>query len=328
MSVAAAAPLETKATPVSLWTASLMGGVYVLGVIAVVFYGVPALWHVGVSSWLAPATAGTFVDPALMIIADLAALALLVVFGMNLMGPHPLKGIRGGIFLGIASIFTGCLLVQRIAAVIERGLASFDLGKVLSFIGWAFCAWLFWKFIKSDRMPRWAVALESAGWFDAKSYKRNQGVRVRRLTILGLLLLLGSGVYTMMHNHVIGEHDGHVAIPFTNVVIQILPNPQFMIPVLLCGLALWFSWRVVNYPTFADFLVATEAEINKVSWTPRARLIQDTIVVLITVFIITLFLFVVDVFWGYFLSRSFIGVLPSDEELGQNKPQQVNTTEW
>ena len=27
-------------------------------------------------------------------------------------------------------------------------------------------------------------------------------------------------------------------------------------------LVIWFSWRLVNWPTFADFLIATEAEIN------------------------------------------------------------------
>ena len=33
-----------------------------------------------------------------------------------------------------------------------------------------------------------------------------------------------------------------------------------------------------------DFLIATEAEMNKVSWTTRKRLVKDTIVVLVTVF--------------------------------------------
>ncbi len=33
--------------------------------------------------------------------------------------------------------------------------------------------------------------------------------------------------------------------------------------------ALWLAWRVVNVPSFADFLIATEAELNKVSWTTR-----------------------------------------------------------
>jgi preprotein translocase SecE subunit len=86
----------------------------------------------------------------------------------------------------------------------------------------------------------------------------------------------------------------------------------------------------VNYPVFADFLIATEAEINKVSWTPRARLIQDTIVVLASVVIITLFLFVVDVFWGWILSRQVVGILPSDEEQAKtlNNTRQINTSEY
>ena len=70
------------------------------------------------------------------------------------------------------------------------------------------------------------------------------------------------------------------------------------------------AWRAVNMPVFADFLVATEAEMNKVSWSSRRRLAQDTIVVLVTCLILTAFLLLVDLFWGWLLSRSFIGVLP------------------
>ena len=51
---------------------------------------------------------------------------------------------------------------------------------------------------------------------------------------------------------------------------------------------LWRAWRgMVNFPAFADFLIATEAEMNKVSWTTRKRLVQDTIVVLTTVVLMT-----------------------------------------
>ena len=159
------------------------------------------------------------------------------------------------------------------------------------------------------------MGLEDAGWLEAKFYKRNQGIRVRRLTILGLLLLFGSGIYTMVHNNVIGQHDWTVTIPFANVTVTLLPDLQFTLPIIFTVLSIWFAWRVVNFPMFADFLIATEAEINKVSWTPRARLFQDTIVVLITVIIITVFLFVVDIFWGWSLSR--IGILPGSDELSQ-----------
>jgi preprotein translocase SecE subunit len=84
------------------------------------------------------------------------------------------------------------------------------------------------------------------------------------------------------------------------------------LPVLLALAALWFAWRVVNYPTFADFLIATEAEMNKVSWTTRKRLVQDTIVVLVTVALLTVFLFFVDILWIKILSWKPIEVLRID----------------
>ncbi len=74
------------------------------------------------------------------------------------------------------------------------------------------------------------------------------------------------------------------------------------------------AWRIVNYPAFADFLIATEAELNKVSWTTRPRLIQDTIVVLVTTLLLALFLFLMDQTWRVILSWKPIGVLQIDNE--------------
>jgi preprotein translocase SecE subunit len=92
--------------------------------------------------------------------------------------------------------------------------------------------------------------------------------------------------------------------------LKLLADVRFTVPLLLAVGALWFSYRVVNYPTFADFLIATEAELNKVSWTSRKHLFRDTMVVLVTVVLMTVFLFVVDIAWGFLLSR--VGVLQSD----------------
>ena len=97
--------------------------------------------------------------------------------------------------------------------------------------------------------------------------------------------------------------------------------------VLLFGLTLWFAWRVVNLPTFAEFLIATEAEMNKVSWTSRRRLYQDTIVVLVTTLLLTLFLLVVDLFWGWLLSRSVVGVLPPPAT-GKKAEQAGQQAKW
>lgn len=101
----------------------------------------------------------------------------------------------------------------------------------------------------------------------------------------------------------------------------LLPHVAYTLPVLLLALGLWFAWRVVNVPAFADFLIATEAELNKVSWTTRRRLVQDTIVVLSTVFLMALFLLIADVVWSRVLTG--IGVLqppPKSTDVVQEQP--------
>jgi preprotein translocase SecE subunit len=255
---------------------------------------------------------------------------MLAFFGVSLAGPNPPKGIRGSIFLGICVIFTAFFLVRGALAAIQRLTTKFEPSQImaLAFIG--VCCYFFYRFVWSDRMTRWSIILESAGWFDAKSYKHAQGARVRRLTVFGLVLMFGSGIYTMWHNNVIADRDVVISLPFSNTSITIFTNPRLIVPLLLAAVTFWLAWRIVNYPVFADFLIATEAEINKVSWTPRARLIQDTIVVLSTVVIITLFLFVVDVFWGWILSREMVGILPSDAEQAKslNNTRQVNMSEY
>ena len=53
--------------------------------------------------------------------------------------------------------------------------------------------------------------------------------------------------------------------------------------VLLFGL--WFGYRLVNWETFADFLISVEGEMAKVSWPGKAELRSSTVVVL-TVFLL------------------------------------------
>ena len=270
MSVAAATTSEAKVGTVNLWTASMKGGLYVIAALAVVFAGIPHLWEVGVAPWMISGLNKAF-NLFFFVVAEVGAVILLTMFGLNLAGPHPVKGLRGGIFLSILTIFTGLFLLRWVLSTVERMSKNFEIGQFLSLAVVGFCIYLFWKYLKSDRMTRWAVKLEEAGWFDAKSYKRNQGIRVRRATIMGLLLLFGSGIYTMLHNRVIGDTNWVVSIPFAETNVTLLPHLQYTVPVILGLLAIWFAWRIVNFPVFADFLIATEAEMNKVSWTPRAR---------------------------------------------------------
>ena len=63
----------------------------------------------------------------------------------------------------------------------------------------------------------------------------------------------------------------------------------------------------MQYPPFVEFLIATEAEMNKVSWTSRDDLYRATTVVLVTVLLMSLFLFGVDWLWSNLLQ--LLGVL-------------------
>jgi preprotein translocase SecE subunit len=108
--------------------------------------------------------------------------------------------------------------------------------------------------------------------------------------------------------------------------MTLLPSVQFTVPLLLLVASLWLAWRIVNIPAFADFLIATEAELNKVSWTTQRRLVQDTIVVLLTVFLMAVYLFAMDQGWRVLLSWKPVGVLvfPDDKSDATKKLEQKN----
>jgi preprotein translocase SecE subunit len=184
--------------------------------------------------------------------------------------------------------------------------------------------------------------LETQGWFHLRSYKPNQGVRVRRGTIAGILAVGVSGIITMATHRLFGAerpHDTLAGVVIPNDLYWIVPfyGPPMMyvylmfkvhilMPIVIFLVFLWVALRVVNMPVFADFLIATEAEMNKVSWTTRRRLIQDTWVVLATVFFFTMFLFVVDILWIKILSAPYVQVLMYDPR--EKEKQQQETAKW
>ena len=82
---------------------------------------------------------------------------------------------------------------------------------------------------------------------------------------------------------------------------------RYVVPSSLGLLFGWFIFRLVQYPPFVEFLIATEAEMNKVSWTSKDDLYRATTVVLTTVALMAVFLFGVDWVWSNLLQM--LGVL-------------------
>jgi preprotein translocase SecE subunit len=298
---------QTPATPLGLPIASLLGAIYVFATIAVVFYAVPAVLTGAITTNRLAAFA---IESAIQV----AVFVGLVWFGRSLLGPNPVKGIRGGIFLILVSV--GLIFFVWIAG----GLI---VGSVLALL-LAFGAV---KLITGKTGEGWMVALEEQGWFSTALYKKTLGIRVRRLTILGLLLLGGTGVYTLWAQGTLPQ-NWVVTLPFeTPTTFTVLPDAQYSGLLILAALTLWVAWRATNVPTFSEFLIATEAEMNKVSWSPKKRLAQDTVVVLTTTLLMALFLLVVDLFWGWLLSRNIVGVLPS-KATGQDKAGKIERARW
>jgi preprotein translocase SecE subunit len=488
---------------------SLIGAAYVIGCLAVLGKGVPYLW------WEVLGLDEASMMNSILLLMVLAAAAFGLGFvGLKLLGTWAPAGTRAGIFVAALGVLLILLLTRwaslwieyyaynnhTFSATVGAGVTA-AIGVVLLAVGG------YW--FMDRRFEPYLLKLEEQGWFSATVFKGQQGVKVRRGTIFGMLLIVGSGIWTLVSNHTLerGPADYQIDIPFTaqllvtndtrgdvgamldagllpadlvqrippltaqwdpqakqlkqpvwldryalrdvnddlrnyvrivergiptkegfvegaivskadfdkeveyvkengvkvptsqqlrpaggddisnyvkirsrgdatNPAIEegkivpvavfaeevrklkelpegvevtaakeqvaskkiptavpvalgtgtehyqsltLLPSVQYTVPLLLIAATLWLAWRAVNFPVFADFLIATEAELNKVSWTTRRRLMQDTVVVLATVLLMAVFLFAMDMAWSHLLSWDVIGVI--------RKPKEDTTTQ-
>ena len=83
---------------------------------------------------------------------------------------------------------------------------------------------------------------------------------------------------------------------------------QYLVPTAVAVLGGWASYRLVNYPRFADFLIAVEAEMNKVSWPSWPELKRSSVVVIFVMFALAGVLLGFDVLWE-FLFRDVLHII-------------------
>lgn len=316
---------ETAQKPADrLPTASLAGAGYVLASLWLVFYGLTGFWWRNFEP--------NFNTVALLLTAMTASFVGLAVLGKRLMGPEPPPGLGAGIGLGAVGAVAIFMLTLNVGWVLENWLPKYSvIGLALTLgVGLGLAVLLVRSYFR-PRSAEFLTAVEEQGWFNLKSYKKSQGLRVRRGTIAGVLLIAGAGVWTLWSHHTLDSYARHwvVTLPFRSEQLLLLGDVRFSVPLLLTIASLWFAYRLVNWPPFADFLIATEAELNKVSWASRRRLVQDTIVVLVTVVIMTFFLLVVDTVWGWVLSRHPVpGVLPKSKSADLEEKKAKAETEF
>jgi preprotein translocase subunit SecE len=121
-------------------------------------------------------------------------------------------------------------------------------------------------------------------------YKPMQGWYARVYTAVGLGVVVAAGAWKISES-----------------TLEYPLLWRFGLPAAFAAILGWIVFRIVHFPPFAEFLIATEAEMNKVSWTSKDDLIRATTVVLTTVVLMAVFLFLVDTLWTFILR--LIGVL-------------------
>ena len=115
--------------------------------------------------------------------------------------------------------------------------------------------------------------------FKTGTYKSKQGRIARISTALAIFVVLTAGIY-QLYKSVLAGH-GAFAV--------------YGVPLILLALNAWFSYRVVNYAKFADFLIQVEAEMRKVSWPSKDELLRSSVVVIVVMLLLTVLLFGYDI---------------------------------
>jgi len=112
-------------------------------------------------------------------------------------------------------------------------------------------------------------------------YKRSQGRVVRQVTFAVIAITVALGCFKLSQSL---DDWG--------------PLVRYGVPGLITAIGVWIGFRIVNHPEFADFLIAVEAEMNKVSWPTRSELFRASGVVLVTIFLLAGILAMFDLLWS------------------------------
>jgi len=137
-------------------------------------------------------------------------------------------------------------------------------------------------------------------------YKEDQG-KVARIILVTVILLGAVFALQQLHGYMPKIPDWKLLglIDENGLALQIL-DWRYMVHGPLIVLAIMFAYGQFNRPKTADFLIETENELkNKVTWPSRKEEISASVVVVVTVLILSVFIFGVDYFMKLFSEGLF-----------------------
>lgn len=138
-----------------------------------------------------------------------------------------------------------------------------------------------------------------AGLFQFDSYKASQGRTVRLVTAVTFGVIIALGAWRLYETIATAQLPDSLA--------GMRGALGWAVPGLLLAAGWWFCYRIVNLPKFADFLIAVEAEMTKVSWPTQTELYRSSLVVIFFIVSLAALLFVFDLFWQT-VFRNVLGI--------------------
>ncbi len=119
-------------------------------------------------------------------------------------------------------------------------------------------------------------------------YKRGQGKNTRISTAVAAIVIAGLGCLGLYRK-----------LEAADLGLWV----ETMVPAgLLVALSVVILW-VINRPSVADFMIAAEGEVKKVSWSSRKEIAVSTIVVIVVVVLMAVLLGATDVSFQMVFNR-------------------------
>lgn len=124
-------------------------------------------------------------------------------------------------------------------------------------------------------------------------YKPKQGRHARQVTLIAIGVVLAVGAWALK--------NWLQAESFSDAMV-------IGLPAAVLAATGWAAFRLIQLPKFAEFLIAVEAEMGKVSWPTQSELFKASAVVIFVIFGLAALLFVYD----WLLQYALKGQLWSD----------------
>lgn len=132
-------------------------------------------------------------------------------------------------------------------------------------------------------------------------YKKGQGFYTRVGSAAGIGILTAMGCWALSNTLSGFEYSNP----------DVKTSVQYGVPALVLIILGSVLYWILNRPNIADFMIATEGEMKKVSWSTKKEIIASTKVVIFVVILMGLLLAGVDLLFMWFFES--IGVLQGFE---------------